>query len=68
MLKLEYIREDKGLLKLSSEKRMELLGWRFGQIGPDDLGWIKFDEDGGIIAQQGDITWYEDIKVIKNTH
>lgn len=49
-------------LLISTEKKMEALGWKFLPYGPNEWQWMKFDETGKRIGFQCDPTWAADLR------
>lgn len=44
---------------------LEANGWDFLPYGPNEWGWMKFDESGKRIASQCDATWNSDLREIE---
>lgn len=52
--------------KFTSEQvsKLEALGWDFVPTAPDEYDWLKFANDGEIIARGGDEVWAKDVATV----
>ena len=53
-----------GNLSTSERNGLWRLGWRWAMATPDSGEWLKFTDRGTCEAQQGDLTWIADLKMV----